>query len=180
MGDEQVGAVEHALARQLRWPPRPRQRPAAGAVDRQRRPLRRRIEQRVDGREQAARRFDLVAEAGAHVRLPGQRRGHPLQIGDQIGDVPAGVGLEAGPDGGVVAEPPRDEAVAGRGDAAREQDAGGEQPDGTPGAPQHGGLGRGLGRGVAHRLGIPPAGTGGLLQDTVSRRSSGARAGVTV
>ena len=144
MGDEQVGAVEHAIARQLRRPPGPRQRPPGGAVDRQGRPVRRRIEQRVDGREQAARRLELVAQAGPHVRLPRQRRGHPLQIGDEVGDVPAGVGLEAGPDGGVVAEPPRDEPAAGRRDAGGDQEAGGDQPDGAPDAPASGGLGRGL------------------------------------
>ncbi len=144
MGDEQVGAVEHALARQLRWPSGPRQRPPGGAVDRQRRAFRRRIEQRVDGREQPARRFELVAQAGPHVWMPGQRRGHPLQIGDEVGDVPARVGLETGADGVVVAELPGDEPVAGRGDAGGEQEPGGDQPDGTPGAPAIGGLGRGL------------------------------------
>ncbi len=144
MGDEQVGAVEHAIARQLRRPSGPREWTPGRAVDRQGRPVRGRIEQRVDGGEQAARRLELVTQAGPHVRLPRQRRGHPLQIGDEVGDVPAGVGLEAGPDRGVVAEPPRDEAAAGRRDAGGDQEAGGDQPGGAPDAPASGGLGRGV------------------------------------
>ena len=78
------------------------------------------------------------------VRLPRQRRGHALQIGDEVGDVPAGVGLEAGPDGGVVAEPPRDEPAARRRDAGGDHEPGDDQPGGAPGAPAGGGFGRGL------------------------------------
>ena len=171
VGDEQVGAVEHAIARQLRRPPGPRERLPGRAVDRQGRAVRRRIEQGVDGGEQAARRLELVTQAGPNLRLPRQRRGHPLQIGDEVGDVPAGVGLEAGPDGGVVAEPPRDEPAAGRRRCPRRRE----------------GRRRSAGRRARHAVraavsvgasdvvsrigsgsGGPSAGTGGLLQDTVS------------
>ena len=58
--------------------------------------------------------------------------------------MPAGVGLEAGPDGGVVAEPPRDQPAARGRDTGGDQEAGDDQPGGAPDAPASGGFGRGL------------------------------------
>ena len=56
----------------------------------------------------------------------------------------AGVGLDAGPDRGVVAEPPGDEPAPGRGHAAGQDQPGDDQPDGAADAPGCGGRGRGL------------------------------------
>ena len=92
--------------------------------------------------------------------------------------MPAGVGLEAGPDGVVVAELPRDEPAAGRGDARRR--ARGRRRSAGRRARRAGGAAVSVGASdVVSRIGSgsggPSAGTGGLLQDTVSRRSGAGR-----
>ena len=79
MGDEQVGAVEHALARQLRWPSGPTRAAA-----------RWRRRSSTPGRpppDRAACRWPRTAGAAIRARRAGrpahrdagQRRGHPLQ-----------------------------------------------------------------------------------------------------
>jgi hypothetical protein len=72
--------------------------------------------------------------------------------------VSPGVGLEAGPDFGVVAELPGDEGPAEAGDTGGHEQPGDDQPHRAPGPPARDGLGRslwwGLGRRVGHRLGV--------------------------
>ena len=82
----------------------------------------------IEGREETAWGVGGVVQAGPHRRLPGQRAGEPLQPLDDGGELPPGFTLEAGPHGGVVAQPPGDEAApAGADDRCGDQ-ADGEDP----------------------------------------------------
>ena len=146
----------HALARQLRRPSGPGQRPSAGAVDRQRRAVRRRS-RAVVSMAANSRRGDS-ARHGARPARPAAAPASRPRAADRRS---AGAtcrrasDFQAGPDGGVVAELPGDEDAAGAGDAGGER-GGRRRSAGRRArrARRVGGLGRGLGRGVGHRLGV--------------------------
>ena len=127
--DEQIGAAEDALFRDLGRAAAPGDRLAGGVVDRQRRSVAVGIDDAVErGEEPPRRRARIahraarVAQRGAHGCLARHRPRELPQALDDGRDLAAGVALEPGADRGVVAEAPGDQGMpAGADHGGRDQ-----------------------------------------------------------